>query len=164
MAITILKKQVTSPEPKAAVKEAQDEDVVSLEEQIVAKLNSLGDLFLQLAPLKTKTKKLTDQYKPLFEAVQDFVDLDAAPDDEITLKTEKYAAAFGQHGNMSSVSAPGKAFKLLEAVEKGLGQKLMTFKVTDLNKYLTPEQAASVITTERSKSRTIKIIKLDDSE
>ena len=162
MAVTILKKKVTKPEPEPVQEEATDE--ATLEEQIVKKLDQLGDLYVQLAPIKTKTKKITDKYKPLFEAVQDFVDIDAAPDDEITLKTDKYAAAFGQHGNASSVSAPGKAFKMLEGVEKGLGQKLMTFKVTDLNKYLTPEQVQKCVKTERSKARTVKIILLDDDK
>ena len=160
MAVTILKKKVTKPEPEPVQEEATDES--TLEAQIIKKLDELGGIYLKLAPLKTKTKKLTDQYKPLFEAVQDFVDVDAAPDDEVTLKTDKFAAAFGQHGNQSKCFAPGKAFKMLEAVEKGLGQKLMTFTVGDLNKYLTPEQVLKCVKTERSKARTLKIIKLDD--
>ncbi len=162
MAVTILKKKVTKPEPEPVQEEATDE--ASLEEQITKKLNELGDIYLKLAPIKTKTKKLADQYKPLFEAVQDFVDIDAAPDDEVDLKTDRYAAAFGQHGNASKCTAPGKAFKMLEAVEKGLGQKLMTFGITDLKKYLTPEQVLKVVTTERSKARTLKIIKIADDD
>ena len=162
MAVTILKKEVSKPEPETVETEAQDTD--SLEEQIAKKLNDLGDLYLKLAPLKVKTKKITDQYKPLFEAVQDFIDVDSDPDEEVTLKTDKYAAAFGQHGNASKCSAPGKAFKMLEAVEKGLGQKLMTFGITDLKKYLTPEQVLKVVTTERSKARTVKIIKISDEK
>jgi hypothetical protein len=162
MAVTILKKEVTKPEPESVQEEVLDE--ASLEEQIVAKLDSLGDLYLKLAPLKAKTSKLTKEYKPLFEAIQDFIDIDALPDEEVSLTTEKYAAAFGQHGNASMVAAPGKAFKMLEAVEKGLGQKLMSFKVTDLNKYLTPEQVGKCVTTERTKARTVKIIKLDEKE
>jgi DNA replication protein DnaD len=160
MAVTIQKnKAKAKPEPKQD--EVIDTSEMSVEDQIAAKLDELGDLYMQLVPAKKAVANLQKQYKPLFEVIEEFVDTDADPDEEVTLQTEKYAAVFGAHANMTKVVAPGKTFKILESIEKGLGQKLMTFSITDLRKYLSEDQFNSVTETSRSKARTVKIAELD---
>lgn len=160
MAVTITKSKKAKPEP--VQDEVVDTSEMSVEDQIAVKLNELGDLYMQLLPAKKSVSDLQKQYKPLFEVIEDFVDADAEADEEVTLQTDRYAAVFGAHGNMTKVVAPGKTFKMLEGIEKGLGQKLMTFSITELRKYLTEEQFNTVTETTRSKARTVKIAELDE--
>lgn len=159
MAVTITKQKKAKPEP--VQDEVIDTSDMSIEDQIAAKLDELGDLYTQLVPAKKTVADMQKQYKPLFEVIEEYVDTNAEADEEVTLQTEKYAAVFGPHANMTKVAAPGKTFKMLESIEKGLGQKLMTFGITDLRKYLTEEQFNSVTETTRSKARTVKIAELD---
>lgn len=159
MAVTITKQKKAKPEP--VQDEVVDTSDMSVEEQIAQKLDELGDLYVQLIPAKKAVAGLQKQYKPLFEVIEEFVDTDAEPDEEVTLQTDKYAAVFGAHANQTKVVAPGKTFKILESIEKGLGQKLMSFSITELRKYLTEDQFNSVTETTRSKARTVKIAELD---
>ena len=160
MAVTITKQKKAKAEPvQDAVIDTSD---MTVEDQIAVKLDELGDLYMQLLPAKKTVSGLQKQYKPLFEVIEDFIDQDAEADEEVTLQTDKYAAVFGAHANMTKVVAPGKTFKMLESIEKGLGQKLMTFSITELRKYLTEDQFNSVTETTRSKARTVKIAELDE--
>lgn len=160
MAVTIQKNKAKA-KPEQKQDEVIDTSEMSVEDQIAVKLDELGDLYMALLPAKKNVAELQKKYKPLFEIIEDFVDEDSAPDEEVTLSTDKYAAVFSAHGNMTKVVAPGKTFKMLESIEKGLGQRLMSFPVTELRKYLTEDQFNSVTETTRSKARTVKIAELD---
>jgi hypothetical protein len=156
MAVTIVKK-----EPVVVDEQVVLDETATIEEQIEAKLNELGTLYAELVPVKKEVSDLQKQYKPLFDAVQEYVDSYSQADDEVTLATDKLAAHFSPHGLVTKVAFPGKTFRMLEAIEPGLGQKLMTFGIADLRKYLSEEQFDEVTTSERSKARTLKIVHLD---
>jgi hypothetical protein len=159
MAVTITKAKKAKPEVQD---EVVDTSMMSIEEQIAAKLDELGDLYMEMLPAKKTVAGLQKAYKPLFEQVQDFVDQDAEADEEVSLTTERYASVFGPHGNMTEVTKPGLCFKMLEGIQKGLGQELMTYAITDLRKYLTEDQFEQVTKTTRRKARTVKFAKIDE--
>ncbi len=125
-------------------------------------VNKLGDKYLEMVPHQAALKPLTKEWKPLFSAVQTAVDEKNKPEDAPSVTTGKYVAAFTAHGIVTSVTDASKAFKLLEGVEKGLAWKLMGFSITELRKYLTPDQFESLTEQKRTKARSVTITYLDE--
>lgn len=150
MAVTIKKKATAKATGKTAALES-----------IIEKANALGALAMKLTPAKARVQKIEKEYKPLFSTVQEYVDDNNALDAEVTLKTDEFALTFTKHPETFDVDAAAAA-ELLDAVEPGLAQKLMTFSVTDLRKYLTPAQFDAVTEGNHKRSRSLKVAKIDD--
>lgn len=157
MAITVVKDKADKAKKKS--KKGKTKKAV---EGIIAKINELGDIYKVMKPVADALKDHQKDWKPVFSEVQDFVDTDNAADKEVTVKTDKYAATFTPHGNMSKCSDPKKAYNMLNKVQAGLGVELMTFPVGELKKYLTPAQMEQVVTMERSKARSVTVVDLSD--
>lgn len=149
MAVTVKKKATTKAAKTSAL------------ESIIEQANALGALAMKLTPAKARVQKIEKEYKPLFSEVQTYVDDNNALDVEVTLKTDEYALTFTKHPETFDVDGPAAA-ALLDEVEPGLAQKLMTFSVTDLRKYLTPAQFDAVTEGNHKRSRSLKVAKIDD--
>jgi hypothetical protein len=157
MAVTIQKKG------KVAKKKAKAK--ATTKPSIATKLvNKLGDMYREMAPHEAALKPLKKSWKPLYSEVQAIVDEKNKASEEASLKTEKYVAAFTAHGNSTSISDAHKCFELLESVKKGLAWELMGFGITELRKYLTPDQFELVTATTRSTARSVTITYLDDED
>lgn len=125
-------------------------------------VNKLGDLYRVMSPMQDAIKVHQKIWKPLFSEISTLVDETTDAGKTKSLTTDKYVAAFTAHGNVTSVTDADKAFKLLEGVEKGLAWKLMGFSITELRKYLTPDQFDSITETNRTKARSVTITVLDE--
>jgi hypothetical protein len=157
MSVTIQKKNGDTVSLAASKKTKTAEPGVLIE-----LVNELGDLHRKMAPLQDSVKEYQKVWKPLFSDVVEKVDVDNDDDKKVSVKTDRYVAAFTEHGNTTAVTDAQAVFKMLDKVEKGLAWKLMGFGITDLRKYLTPKQFDSITETERTKARSITLTYLDE--
>jgi len=74
-----------------------------------------------------------------------------------TLVGTHFAAKISKGSNVRSITDKDHLVDTLETVKEGLAIELATFKIGDLDKYLTPDQQAEVLTTQATKRRTLKI-------
>lgn len=125
-------------------------------------VDKLGAVHRLMKPLQDGVKVHQKNWKPLFSEIQTLVDETTDAGKETSVTTEKNVAAFTPHGIVTTVTDSDKAFKLLESVEKGLAWKLMGFSITELRKYLTPDQFESITEESRTKARSVTITYLDE--
>ena len=125
-------------------------------------VDKLGAVHRLMHPLQDAVKIHQKDWKPLFSEVQTLVDETTDRGKEVSVTTENNVAAFTPHGIVTAVTDSAKAFKLLESVEKGLAWKLMGFSITELRKYLTPDQFESITEENRTKARSVTITYLDE--
>lgn len=125
-------------------------------------VDKLGAVHRVMHPMQDAVKVQQKEWKPLFSEVQTLVDETTDRGKEVSVTTENNVAAFTPHGIVTAVTDSAKAFKLLESVEKGLAWKLMGFSITELRKYLTPDQFESITEENRTKARSVTITYLDE--
>lgn len=89
------------------------------------------------------------------EIVKFVNDENLAPEATIDVTVDGKILNVGKAAESKTLTDALTAYSLLEQVEEGLGDKLMTFKMGDLEKHLTSKQLESVIkvTTDNNKRR-----------
>ncbi len=155
MAITFAKKS----KPKATPKKKTTKAPSGVLEKLVDKM---GSIHRELNPLQESVKQRQKKWKPLFSEAQTLLDETTDADATKSVTTKHNVAAFTAHGVVTSITDADKAFKLLESVQKGLAWELMGFSITDLRKYLTPDQFESITEEKRTKARSVTITYLDE--
>ena len=108
---------------------------------------ALGKKEKKRAPLK---KAVTAQEKSIIDAVDEVL----VPSAEITLTGTEYDVHLGPQGQRTEVV---DILKAVEFLGEELFLKLAKISVTDLKKYLTPEQVAQVTETEYKTKRRVKV-------
>lgn len=148
---------------KSKAKVQKKTKVTKVKTSVLHKLvDKLGVVHRVMKPLQDSVKDQQKDWKPLFSEVQTLVDETTDLGKTVSVTTKKNVAAFTAHGIVTAVTDSAKAFKLLESVEKGLAWKLMGFSITELRKYLTPDQFESITEENRTKARSVTITYLDE--
>lgn len=139
--------EVVKPKPKSKL------------EQIALKVEEVGSLQKNAAKIAEKIKALQVELEPYSTAVKQLEELaneylnDKNPDEEFTLNGTHYRAVVGKKGNKREITD-------LEYIRKRVGPKVFmeiaSVKLSDVDNYLTPDEKAKCVKTERTK-RNIKV-------
>lgn len=70
-----------------------------------------------------------------------------ADEASVEVKLDGKIVTVGAAGESTTLTSPVDAYNMLEEIEAGLGQELMTFSITNLKKHLTSKQLAQVTET-----------------
>mgnify|MGYP006421951073 CR=1 FL=1 len=117
-----------------------------------AMIDELGALEEELATLSQKKKK-ADALKT---KIRKALDIGIAPDEDGTEEGQYYRLTFGAKGVERTVA---DKMPLIEILGESTFVSLANFRLTDLDKYLTEDEKARVITQDRTGSRSLKVSK-----
>lgn len=145
MPVTIVNKQ-------AKVKDVSKLDVTEI--VLPEIVDAFGEQAVKLAKKKEKIapleKSVSASEKEILKAVDEVIDESV----DITLLGEDYDLVIGPKGQRTEVTNTLRAAELLG---EDLFLKLATVSITNLKKYLTPEQVAEVTKTEYKTKRRVKV-------
>ncbi|ANO57630.1 hypothetical protein [Vibrio phage vB_VhaS-a] len=79
--------------------------------------------------------------------ISEALDLGIADTASAEFKVDGKIITLGAAGESTKVTDAVKAYNMLESIEEGLGQSLMSFSITDLKKHLTSKQLEQVTET-----------------
>jgi hypothetical protein len=99
-----------------------------------------GELATKLSVKETELADLLNTYHEDDDADADFKDLG-----------KKHVAVVGKKGNQRKIIDLAKIKKFLDKQKKGLFMELAAVKLGDADKYLTPQEKAATIATDRTK-------------
>lgn len=146
-----------SKKPKAAKtsKKANSHEAVKEELQIQADIVGSLQKEKELAAVIAKTA--TAAYNKAAIQVQElYGKIAETADDTLIVKGDLYVIEIGKEGTAREIVSADLAYEALDEVKAGLACQLMQFKLSDLDKYLTPEQMTELIDTVRTGKRTVK--------
>lgn len=143
MAITVVKKKVTNLE-KVDVTQLVAPDVV---DEFAKSSRKLAQKLEKIAPLK---KSVESQERSILKTVDDVI----APSVGVTLHGHEDDVVLGAKGKKTELTDAHRAYEILGPE---LFFKLVSLSITDLKKYMTPEQVAEVTKTTHKTKRRVKI-------
>jgi hypothetical protein len=158
MAVTFVSKTKAQVEPGQQKKTSYVQDVL------------MNDLKL-MAPELAEKRWVVDEYTSKLKIAKQDYDvvetrflehvegLSLSPTAKLLVEAEGVDVLIGGKGKERKVSSTHDVFALLEMIKPGLAFELMNFKLTDLDKYLTPDQLNEVLEIEFGKKRSIKVLK-----
>jgi hypothetical protein len=163
MAVT---KVVVKTGVKAATKNVEAEQVAQAAKQqedltlMRQSIEVYGTLMDEVAKIKPTMDKADIVKKELLAFADELFD----PADKPTVTSDHYVLSIGQKGNMSEL-VPNGAAMVLEKLQKQHDPKeglaiflqLVSITMTDLKKYFTEVELASLLKTERRKARTLSV-------
>lgn len=146
-------KYVQKQKPKAQPKVEVVDQAVELEEMV----DTLGELKAKIDPLKAQLDPLVKAYNNAEAALLAIVDeeFDAAVKAEVV--GTKYAVKAGPKAKATVVTDLESAATILEEIEDGLFMLLAKVGITDLRKYMTPDQFEAVTSTDRTGKRKVSV-------
>lgn len=136
---------------------------VASQHALLPVIDELGEIQAEIAKLKKsaavlKLAKLAEREQELKGVICDeFDDFDLA-DVETKIEASQYVCKIGVMGN-KRLAKEGAAPKMMELLGPDTYYKLAKVNLSDLDKYLTPDQVAQVLDKERTSTRTIKVTK-----
>ncbi|QNJ59196.1 hypothetical protein [Vibrio phage vB_ValS_PJ32] len=111
-------------------------------------VEKLSDKKAIAAASKSQADKDAKAVKAVETDIVNFVtEENLAPEATIDVTLDGKILNVGKAGEAKTLDDPIQAYQMLESIEEGLGDKLMTFKMGDLEKHLTSKQLASITTT-----------------
>jgi len=161
--VNIVKKKATSTAskvaggktPKAAPKATSKVTEKTLLTTLKAQVDPLAIQSDKVKKAQAAAKKQADILAELKTPFVELVGELGLKDSETkTIKGEKRVAKVGKMGTARKVKDTQRLVKFLNDIEPNLALELMSFKLGDLDKYLTPEQLDRVLTLTNT-SRTI---------
>jgi len=78
-------------------------------------------------------------------------------DKKAVITTDDYLADIGMKGNKTTITDKSRIIDLLDNIDEALVLKLISFKLTELKQYLTPNEIKAVTQIERLNARTVKV-------
>ncbi len=155
MAVKFVEKPKAATKAKAKAKAGSHDATM---EEIKAMVDELGALDDFLKSISTKIKRHEELNKTIAAKGDEIL----KPEETLVVAGEKYAVELGAKGNETKLKDGELTFieSLLNDIEPGLFLKLAKVGITDLRKYLTPQQMKLVSDTKRTKKRTVKVAKL----
>lgn len=108
--------------------------------QIIEAKQDVDDAKKQTAKVDAVLKRFES------DVVNDLIKEGVADEASVEVNHEGKIVTVGKAQESKTVTDNVEAYNMLEEIEEGLGQQLMKFSVTDLEKHLTSKQLESIIT------------------
>lgn len=161
MAITIKKKTTKKKTTSSAATLAAG--VIAQTQGMIDDAGAKQDKYKAIQAKASSAKKEFDDakstfYKTVIEPAEDNNELPV--DAKETIDGKEYRAEIGKHAITRKVADLKGVFVALENVQEGLALQLMSFKLTDLDKYLTKAQLDKLLKVDRAELRPVKFSKL----
>jgi hypothetical protein len=134
----------------------------STAKQKVGELNA--ELIDVYAKLDARIRAAEERLKPhreklagMMAEISTYVDATTKPEDGTRLEGESYAIEFSAKGKATEILDVKAVFKALESISKGLALELAKVSITDLRKYLRPDELAGLVKEEYRNARRSKV-------
>jgi chromosome segregation ATPase len=142
---------------KKQVKAEAVETVTKAETALVSLADPLHEMLMEAKQLRSKLTAIEKKMKPMkAEFLTAYNEVYPDIDESRTIEGEAHSVKVAATAKKRQVSDIDTTFDLLESVQEDLFKQLCKVNLTDLDKYLTPEQLDQVIEVVRDPmSRTI---------
>jgi len=155
MAVTIIKKETTEQKNVThSVKDALMHDLQAMVPDLVFALDKVALSKANLKVLNANLKKLETPFQEHVAA------LDMEPEQTLVVDSDETSSSIevGKIPKKRTVEDNVAIFKLLNGIQPDLAFELMAFKLTDLDKYLNPNQLELVLNTTYVGKRPLKAL------
>jgi cell fate (sporulation/competence/biofilm development) regulator YlbF (YheA/YmcA/DUF963 family) len=147
---------VLKTKAKEAPKQPKFAAEVEEHDKGLSELAEIIDQLGEMEPAVEKAKKLISQWNAKQKKLRDAFNEAGEPDEELIQRGHKFIAELSPRGSSRHVI---DIDKVREYMGHATFMKMASVKLTDIDKYLTPEEAADVLHTTRDGNRSIKLSK-----